>query len=32
MQLSLSSVPPGTDLDKVDLVLDRVKTYGRYAQ
>jgi hypothetical protein len=32
MQLSLSSVPPGTDLSKVDLVLDMVKKYGRYAQ
>jgi uroporphyrinogen-III decarboxylase len=31
MQLSLSSVPPGTDLEKVDLVLELVKKYGRYA-
>jgi hypothetical protein len=30
MSVGMVSIPPGTDLNKIDLVLDRVEKYGRY--
>ena len=30
LMIALSSVPPGTDLAKVDLLLETVERYGRY--
>jgi hypothetical protein len=30
MSIGMVSIPPGTDLNKIDLVLDRVEKYGRY--
>ena len=32
MMLSVAAIAPGTDLKKIDLLLDCVDKYGRYAR